>query len=291
MRVLNNMVEEARENDLRNSANRQKPQDKSELNVSENGKEELDYSKKTEQIMESQNTQQNGKILIVDDIPENRMLVDVILKKAGYDVSQSANGKEAVQICSEKSFDLILMDIQMPIMGGQEAARKIREQGLNSKTNILAMTASLDSEQESITSDKNFDDFLAKPLKKETLLKKIWRYMEQTKQLAAADNDEDIVSFLGDNPDYRKTIEMFVKNLPERIKEMQEALDSGDIEELTRKVHALKGLGGFAGFAIYTEKAKELEQTIQSEHFENIQKQLEEMTRLCLRTKLTKKES
>jgi PAS domain S-box-containing protein len=287
--VINNMAQEAKEKDVRASSGRQKSEDSSKAKVSGNDKEKENCSQKTEQLAESQDIQPSGHILVVDDIPENRMLVEIILKKAGYNVTQCANGKEAVQLCDEKCFDLILMDIQMPILGGREAAQQIRSQGLNSKTIILAMTASLDGHNDSVTSDQNFNDCLSKPLKKETLLKKIWRYMEQTKQLAAADNDEDIISFLGDNPDYKKTIEMFVKNLPGRIKEMQDALNEGDIEELTRKVHALKGLGGFAGFAVYTEKAKELEQTIQSEQFENIQKQLEEMTRLCLKTKLARK--
>ena len=131
-------------------------------------------------------------------------------------------------------------------------------------------------------------DCISKPIKKERLLRKVWRLVQQKRQLELAAKGDDIISFLDNDPDYQKTIEMFLNNLPGRIREMQEAFDKGDMEELSAKVHALKGLGGFAGFSVYTEKAKELEQTIRSERIEDIKRQLDEMSRLCLRTKLAK---
>ena len=79
---------------------------------------------------------------------------------------------------------------------------------------------------------------------------------------------------------------MFVNNLPKRIEEMQEALNETNLQDLAFKVHALKGLGGFAGFPIYTEKAKILEQMICDNQVDKIQEQLDEMVQLCRKTKL-----
>lgn len=110
--------------------------------------------------------------------------------------------------------------------------------------------------------------------------------MEQNKQLAAAGRGEPIVSFLKGDPDYQKTIEMFVNNLPSRLQEMHQAFDEGNLKELAVKVHALKGLGGFAGFPVFTEKAKILEGTIHTHDLEKIRFQLDEMADLCRRTRI-----
>ena len=95
----------------------------------------------------------------------------------------------------------------------------------------------------------------------------------------------DITSLLLDDPNYQKTIEMFINNLPERIRQMHDALDEGNLEDLALKIHALKGLGSFAGFAIYTEKARAIEEEIENNELGKIRQQLDEMAKLCLRTK------
>jgi PAS domain S-box-containing protein len=228
-------------------------------------------------------------ILIVDDILENRMLIEVLLKKVGYRTTLCSNGQEAVELAKEHKFDLIIMDVQMPVMDGLEATRIIKSQDLNCNTAVLAITASVEGDANAVCADAGCDDCLPKPIQKNHLLKKVWRFIQQNKQLQAVSRGGDIVSYLEDDPDYEKTIKMFIKNLPGRIKEMQEAFEKGDLEELGKRVHALKGLGGFAGFSVYTEKAKEMEHEIRNEQLENIQKQLEEMTQLCLRTKLARK--
>ena len=68
---------------------------------------------------------------------------------------------------------------------------------------------------------------------------------------------------------------------------MQQALENDNLEELTFKIHALKGLGGFAGFPIYTERARALEQAIQDDHLDKVRQQLAELAELCNKTKLT----
>ena len=225
-------------------------------------------------------------ILLVDDVEENRMLAEVMLKGSNYRITSCVNGLEAVEHAAKTEFDLILMDIQMPQMDGYEATKAIRTKGKNQKTAIIAMTASTAKGDELKCLEIGCDDFIYKPITKEILLRKIGKFTEQAKQLATAEKGGEITSFLAENPDYTKLIETFVGNLPGRIEEMQSSLDENNLQDLAFKVHALKGLGGFAGFPIFTEKAKKIEQMINDCQIDKIQEQIDELARLCRRTRL-----
>ena len=224
-------------------------------------------------------------VLVADDVEENRMLIDVMLHRAGYRTVLCGNGREALELAQGRKFDLILMDIQMPGMDGLDATRAIRATSLNGTTPILAMTASVDRDDEIQCLSAGCDDYVRKPVKKDLILRKVWRFIQQARQLEQAKQGGDIVSFLADDPDYRKTIEMFVNTLPKRLEEMQEAAQQGQLKELAVKVHALKGLGGFAGFPIFTEKTRLLEETIRENEIEKIRAGIDELVALCRRTK------
>ncbi len=243
---------------------------------------------------ESQNTDRDQNaddvdgpqcVLVVDDVEENRELIKVFMKKEGYTIEACDNGKKAVELCSEQRYDVILMDIQMDIMDGLEATKIIRSQGKNTKTGIIAMTACTSNRDELECLDAGCDDFITKPIKKEHLMSKVWRLIAQNKQLRQARHGEEITSFLADNPDYYKTIEMFVGNLSERIQAMQDSLDRNDLQDLASKVHSLKGLGSFAGFSIYSDMAKEIEKMLDKNQTDEIQKQVDELVRFCAKTK------
>ena len=223
-------------------------------------------------------------ILVVDDVAENRELIKVLMEKEGYAVEACSDGKEAVSLCDAKKYGVILMDIQMDVMDGLEATRIIRSQGENTKTGIIAMTACTSNRDESQCLDAGCNDFILKPIKKEQLVNKVWRLVAQNKQLIQARRGDEITSFLADNPDYHKTIDMFVDNLAERIQAMQDSLDNGDFQDLANKVHSLKGLGSFAGFSIYSDMAKEMEDMLDGNQTDSLQKQLDELVRFCDKT-------
>ena len=119
-------------------------------------------------------------------------------------------------------------------------------------------------------------------------MRKVWRSIQQQEQIKGARRGNEITSFLADDPDYQKTIVTFIGNLPARIAEMQQALDEENLQELAFKAHALKGLGGFAGFPIYTELAKSIETSIKESQLDEIRQKLDEMVDLCQRTMLPK---
>lgn len=229
---------------------------------------------------------QTARVLLVDDVQENRALLEVLLKKMGCVCQHGTNGQEAVDLCRRERFDLILMDLQMPILDGFEAIRQIRTESLNQKTPILAMTASGQKGDDLKALDAGCNDCLGKPISRDRLQRKVWRLLAQQKQMKAAESGEEILSFLEGDPDYQKAVETFVQNLPGKIEEMRKAFEKRDWKDLAFKAHALKGLGGFAGFPVFTEKAKCLEETVKAEDVERIAQQLDEMVQLCMRTRL-----
>jgi CheY-like chemotaxis protein/HPt (histidine-containing phosphotransfer) domain-containing protein len=226
------------------------------------------------------------RILIVDDVEENRILLEILLKKMGYKISSCVNGQEAVDLCQKEVFDVILMDVQMPVMNGIEATQRIRVEGMNTRTTIFALTAAVQKSDELAVLGAGCDDCITKPVDRKKLERKLGRISARIQQVQIADQGGEIFSFLEGDPDYQKAIETFVDNLPNRVEEIKGAYEKGDMKDFSFKVHALKGLGGFAGFPVFTEKAKMMEETLQANEIDKLHTQVDELVQLCLRTKL-----
>jgi signal transduction histidine kinase/DNA-binding response OmpR family regulator len=114
------------------------------------------------------------RVLVVEDNQVNQLLVTTILAKAGMRAEVAANGVEAVQAVHDRSFDVILMDMQMPEMDGLEATRRIRQLGAIGKAvPIIAMTANAMQEDRRRCLESGMNDFVAKPIDSAELLRKI----------------------------------------------------------------------------------------------------------------------
>ncbi len=103
------------------------------------------------------------KVLVADDIPMIRKLVEYHLKQIGFDISNAADGVEALMLASNFRYDLILLDIMMPEMDGLEVLRRLRADSLNKNTPIIMMTAYGDSESVKRAVDLGASDFIVKP--------------------------------------------------------------------------------------------------------------------------------
>ena len=117
------------------------------------------------------------KVLIVDDILLNRILLTELVKRLGYTYQQAQNGKEALKFVETEHFDIVLMDIEMPVMNGLEATRNIRKlSGEERKTPIVALTAhNPDDFMEEFTT-AGFDELITKPYlleKVDNIIKKL----------------------------------------------------------------------------------------------------------------------
>ena len=130
---------------------------------------------------EAQVSTQALRILLADDSPDNRMLIKAYLKKTPYVLEEAENGQIALNRFTAGKYDLVLMDIQMPVLDGYSAVRKIREwerENHRGRTPIIALTASALDDAVRKAKDAGCDLHVSKPVKKSTLLDAISHSME-----------------------------------------------------------------------------------------------------------------
>jgi PAS domain S-box-containing protein len=104
------------------------------------------------------------RVLLVEDEPINRELVQILLEESGLVIDIAEDGVDALELAASKQYDLILMDMQMPRMGGLEATRKIRQLAHGEKLRIIAMTANAFASDRAECMAAGMDDFIAKPV-------------------------------------------------------------------------------------------------------------------------------
>ncbi|MCC6581451.1 MAG: response regulator [Phycisphaeraceae bacterium] len=127
-----------------------------------------------------------GIILVAEDYPTNQEIVRLILEEAGHHVTIVSNGQEAVAACERRTFDLILMDLHMPVMDGQTAAGHIRQGATpNVAVPILALTASADAETRAACPRFGISGVLTKPIRREPLLAALQQWLAHAPTVAS----------------------------------------------------------------------------------------------------------
>ncbi|WP_250656165.1 hybrid sensor histidine kinase/response regulator [Alkalimarinus coralli] len=137
-----------------------------------------DAAHKTDQAAEDI---QGARILVTDDILVNREIAETLLSDSGFDVTTAVNGQEAVDAVETGTFDLVLMDVQMPVMDGYEAARTIRKNPKHKDLPILAMTANAMVGDKEKCLDAGMNDHISKPIDLERMLSKINYWLQGNK--------------------------------------------------------------------------------------------------------------
>jgi CheY-like chemotaxis protein len=201
-------------------------------------------------------------VLLAEDDPTTRLIIERALGRLGCTLTTFDNGKDAAEVCQLQKFDLIMLDIKMPVMNGHDAARLIKKSKLNSDTPLVAFSAANSTADRLAGMAAGFDDFLAKPLTEEMLSKKVHWHMRNKLAIAGALAGEEVKSLFTDDPGYKKAIAQFVQQLPHTIQHMIDAFKAGDMQGLRGLAHTLKGTGGMAGFPIFTHLSRQLERCI-----------------------------
>ena len=125
------------------------------------------------------NTAEKIKVLVVEDIALNQLLIKIILLDFGYDVTIAGNGKIAIENLQANKYDIILMDLQMPEMNGFEATRHIRTV-MNSKIPIIALTADVTSADVEKCIAAGMNDYVSKPIDEKVLYAKIMAGLKES---------------------------------------------------------------------------------------------------------------
>ncbi len=210
-------------------------------------------------------------MLVVDDGSENRQLVRVLLEEVGLRVSEAQNGQVALDRVEAEKFDLVLMDMQMPVMDGQTATRRLREQGC--ALPVIALTANAMKGFERELEACGFSGFLTKPIDVDALLAELAQRLgaravetavsagpmpRPTAALPVADTTV-IASRLAGHARLGRIVARFVEQLPAKLSQMDAALGSGDMNELAALAHWIKGAGGSMGYDALFEPSRTLE--------------------------------
>ena len=219
----------------------------------------------------------HARVLVVDDGEENRELVKLLLEEAGLSVDEAENGQVGVEKATAGGYDVILMDVQMPVMDGFTAAGILREQGL--KIPVIALTANAMKGFEAQCLEAGYSGYLSKPIN-------IDQFMELMAQLLggrkvkgdagsisvteisqdvqheikpAADLSPIVSKLPAHNKKFRDIIVRFVKRLDQQLDALEKAEVGGDLKAVADLAHWLKGAGGTVGFDVFTEPAAQLE--------------------------------
>lgn len=217
------------------------------------------------------------RILVAEDNPVNQKVTLAQLGKLGYRADIVANGEDVLHALEEADYDLVLMDCQMPVMDGYEAARQIRlKEGDRRHTIVYALTASALPRERELCREAGMDGFIGKPVD----IRKLAGILEAVSHRLSNDlglmdfNGEaeeavavpdarversvptlnfDVVSDLkryseeGKDNLFEDLRRIFTESLPERMKEIRDAFTVTDLERIDRAAHQLKGSGGVVG--------------------------------------------
>jgi signal transduction histidine kinase/CheY-like chemotaxis protein len=197
---------------------------------------------KNESIVQSDLTGKN--VLIVEDNELNRFLAVTILKKWNANIHIAVNGEEAVKAVSDLEIDIILMDIQMPVMDGVAAAVAIRSV-LKSNVPIIALTANaLESEKEKCW-QAGMNEYITKPYNPEFLREKIIFLTEnnsksedQNSELISLDNLSTLMN--GSKEQMIRLTNVFLDQIEKHFNELKFALNENDLDQITAVTHKLK---------------------------------------------------
>jgi PAS domain S-box-containing protein len=211
------------------------------------------------------------RILVAEDNPVNQELAVHLLEGRGHSVAVAENGRQALSMIEKHKFDMVLMDVQMPEMGGLEATRAIREREKESGAHIpiIAMTAhAMRGDREKCLAT-GMDAYLAKPLDPPAFLRTVEdvarhegsprAQVEQERLPPEVDRTALFERFNGNRKLLTSLVRTFREDCPKMMGKIRQALTSRDTARLADAAHALKGSVGNFGPTVVFERARQIE--------------------------------
>ena len=223
-----------------------------------------------------------AKVLLVEDNELNQEVASEILVQAGCAVSLAADGGEAVKKVQETDYDLVLMDVQMPVMDGLAATREIRKLSRLAALPIIAMTANAMKEDRDRCLAAGMNAYITKPIDPDALFATMHMYYSSTdmdcfsspppvaapfgageiSRIPGIDTEGGLRRVVGNKSLYMDLLKRYAEGQRDAGAKIQEALGGGDFPLAERLAHTLKGVSGNIGAAEVQAVAGELEAAI-----------------------------
>ena len=236
--------------------------------------------------LQSSRSTRGARVLLVEDNEINQQVGKELLEMAGVSVEMARNGQEAVQCVQNADFELVLMDINMPVMDGYQATRLIREIPGRANLPIVAMTANVMPQDLARCREMGMNDHVAKPIDPDALFQALVQWIQprngqafhpntassETKQLRdgiegfpampGIDVAFGLSRTAGNHTLFASLLNKFVVHHANTLTTIQKTVTAGDTKEARRLVHTLKGVAGTIGALPLREMADALESNL-----------------------------
>ncbi len=231
----------------------------------------------------------SGNILVAEDSKPNQILIRKLLEKHGLTVTTVENGAEAVQAATKDDFDIIFMDIRMPVMDGYEAAETLKKN--NIKTPTIALTANAIEGDDKKCLDAGFDEYMSKPIRRNKLAEVLGKYLYKKSEslmneidsakgqideigrmcedVAEGSSQKDtaecpvdwdfVMETCGDEEIIEVIADSFLGSLPDMVQSLRNAIDGGNGKEILLYAHKIKGSALNLGARKLADKAESIE--------------------------------
>ena len=239
------------------------------------------------------------RILVVEDNATNQMVTLGILKKLGFRADVVANGQEAIHALEMIPYDIVFMDVRMPVMDGFEATQAIRS-GLtkapNPKLPIIAMTGhALKGDREKCL-EAGMDDYISKPVSPQAVAEALEKWLVHSKEQAPAveaptgktkppegppvfDKQDLMARLMDDDNLIRTIVAAFLEDIPEQIRALKGYIEQGEAEPAGRQAHKIKGAAANVGGMALSAVAFEVEKAGQAGRLDEIAAFMPELER------------
>ena len=249
------------------------------------------------------------RILLVEDNPTNQQVALGILGKLGFRVDAAGNGHEAIKALETIAYDLVFMDVQMPVMDGFEATGAIRSgktSVLNPGIPIVAMTAHAMKGDRERCIAAGMDDYIPKPISPQSLAAALDRWLGPGRkkpgvkpepaaktETAVFDRQSFMERLMGDLDLVREVTAAFLKDMPRQLLELKKHIGAGDVKAAAGRAHSIKGAAVNVGGLAFSAAAFRIEQASREGGIEEISALFPELERQyqLLHERLTENEA
>ena len=239
---------------------------------------------------------EGARILLVDDNEDNQQVCTEILRAVGCVITVASNGEESLRMVQEASYDIVLMDVQMPIMDGLTATREIRKLPGLERLPIIAMTANAMREDMERCMDAGMDEYIAKPIDPDAMFQTLRKFYTAPasqaspsmpkpsavsepgiEQISGIDTESGFKRVMGNRALYYELLARFCDGQKDTACQISEALTKGDLPLAERLAHTLKGVAGTIGAKDVSEAAAAVENAIHNHSLDGIDRLIESL--------------